>query len=240
LLSGLFGSVSSTLGALRVRDDAELLTQLARRLLGVPEPLPVVRGPCVPAPEVDALLRGDDRGLDVALGSTLLAWEDSEEVDARAVLDGFDELAYALKQRVRAAGPEPAARLDALNRFFFRELGFTAPAELSSGGDRLANLLFPFVLSRRRGHCVGLSTVYLALGYRVGLPLFGVSVPGHFFVRWDGEGLRRNVETTARGLAHDDRAGVGRARGLPAEPAPARGAGRGAQQPSQLLLGSGR
>jgi regulator of sirC expression with transglutaminase-like and TPR domain len=204
LLPGLLGSVSSTLRALHVRDDAALLAQLLRRLLGLPEPLPQVRGPCVPAPEVDALLRGDDRGLDVALGASLLAWEDSGEVDVDAILDLFDELAYALKQKIREVGDDPAARLKTLNRFFFHELGFNAPTELSQGGDRLANLLFPFVLRRRRGHCVGLSTVYLALGYRVGLPLFGVSVPGHFFVRWDGEGLRQNVETTARGLAHDD------------------------------------
>src|SRR5262249_1522033 len=60
------------------------------------------------------------------------------------------------------------------------------------------------VLRRRRGQCVGLSVAYLAIGTRAGLPLFGVSAPGHFFVRWDGEGLRRNVETTARGAASDD------------------------------------
>jgi tetratricopeptide (TPR) repeat protein len=62
----------------------------------------------------------------------------------------------------------------------------------------------PHVLRRRRGHCVGLSSIYLALGYRAGLPLFGVSAPRHFFVRWDGEGLRQNVELTARGAPHPD------------------------------------
>ena len=203
MLPGLLRALGGTARALRVGEDLAQLVQLGRRVLRVPEPVPQVRGPCVPAPEVDALLRGDDRGLDVGRAATLLAWEDCD-VDSDRVLVELDELAYALKQRVRAAGRDAEARLAALNHFVFQELGFTAPPELSTGRDRLANLLFPYVLRRRRGHCVGLSTVYLALGYRVGLPVFGVSVPGHFLVRWDGEGLRRNVETTARGQHRDD------------------------------------
>lgn len=60
------------------------------------------------------------------------------------------------------------------------------------------------MVRRRRGHCVGLSTVYLALAHRADLPVYGVSAPGHFFVRWEGAGLRANVELTARGARHDD------------------------------------
>lgn len=61
------------------------------------------------------------------------------------------------------------------------------------------------MLERRRGHCLGLSVLYLSLAARADLPLFGVSCPGHFFVRWDdGVGTRRNVETTYRGASFPD------------------------------------
>ena len=39
------------------------------------------------------------------------------------------------------------------------------------------------MLERRRGIPISLSTVYLALGRRLGLPFEGVGMPGHFLVR---------------------------------------------------------
>src|SRR5262249_13908801 len=71
-------------------------------------------------------------------------------------------------------------------------------------------LLLPSVIARRSGHCLGLSTLYLAVASRVGLPLYGVSVPGHFFCRWEEGGVRVNVETTLRGAHVPDDAYVTR------------------------------
>lgn len=149
-------------------------------------------------------MRQDDRRLDVALGALLVAQEDQPELDVERVLDRVEDLASRLRDQVRRRSP--AGKLAALNRFFFDELGFAAASVRTSryGEDRLADLLLPHVLRRRQGHCVGLSSAYLALGYRADLPLFGVSAPGHFFVRWEGPGLRQNVELTARGVAHTD------------------------------------
>ena len=209
MLSGTLETVARTARALRVGEDMQRLGRLVRRTLRDDLEVPLPAGPPGPgSPLLGELLHAPDRDLDVALGAALIAHEDApEDVDLGRVLAEVDDLAAALRGRLEAVSrDDPAARLALTNRFFFEEQGFSAsPSRGARGsGERLADLLLPWVLRRRRGHCVGLSTAYLAIGARAGLPLFGVSAPGHFFVRWDGEGHRQNVETTARGLAHPD------------------------------------
>jgi regulator of sirC expression with transglutaminase-like and TPR domain len=103
----------------------------------------------------------------------------------------------ALAARARAAldrrGPEAA--VDVLNRLVFDELGF----EREVADTDLAFVLLPSVLSGRRGSCVGLGTLYLALGELARVPLRGVVVPGHFFVRAREGDRWRNVELLRRG-----------------------------------------
>jgi regulator of sirC expression with transglutaminase-like and TPR domain len=58
----------------------------------------------------------------------------------------------------------------------------------------LETVLLSRVLEKRRGSCVGLSGLYLALGETLNLPLRGVLVPGHFLVRYHGPKGSRDVE----------------------------------------------
>src|SRR5205823_13318274 len=58
--------------------------------------------------------------------------------------------------------------------------------------------LLPSVLGARRGSCLGLGALYLIVAERIGLPLDGVRVPGHFFVRTRGSSPR-NIELLHRG-----------------------------------------
>lgn len=92
-------------------------------------------------------------------------------------------------------GQRGAAAVDVLNRVVFQELGFSREIK----DDALRFTLLPQVLERRRGGCLGLSGLYLALGERLGLRLEGVLVPGHFFVRFVGPGGPRSIELLKRG-----------------------------------------
>ena len=60
-------------------------------------------------------------------------------------------------------------------------------------------MLLPGVLRGRRGTCVGLGTLYLAIAERLGVDAHGVLVPGHFFVRVREDMKVRNVELLRRG-----------------------------------------
>ena len=96
---------------------------------------------------------------------------------------------------VSAREAEGASRAEALNRTIFGTLGFVREVEDAS----LRFVLLPSVLRGRRGSCVGLGTLYIALGEELGWKVEGVMVPGHFYVRVD-EGTRsRNVELLRHG-----------------------------------------
>jgi tetratricopeptide (TPR) repeat protein len=60
------------------------------------------------------------------------------------------------------------------------------------------------VLRTRRGSCVGLASVYLALAEALGIEAHGVLMPGHFYVRFSEGGRRENSELLRRGEAMPD------------------------------------
>ena len=89
--------------------------------------------------------------------------------------------------------------VDDLNAVVFGDLGYAR--EIESRDVRFFRL--PSVIADRRGSCLGLGALYLALGERLGVGLDGVMVPGHFFVRTRGR-VPRNVELLRRGEAMSD------------------------------------
>jgi hypothetical protein len=96
---------------------------------------------------------------------------------------------------VSAEAAQGASRAEALNRTIFGTLGFVREVEDTS----LRFVLLPSVLHGRRGSCVGLGTLYIALGEELGYRVEGVMVPGHFYVRVDEGTRKRNVELLRRG-----------------------------------------
>ena len=74
--------------------------------------------------------------------------------------------------------------------------------------DKPEDLFIHGVIDRRKGSCVSLPVLYVALGQRLGYPIRGVAVPGHTFCRWDdpATGERLNLEAANLGglTDHDD------------------------------------
>jgi len=71
-------------------------------------------------------------------------------------------------------------RIAELNQFLFRDLGFVPNTE-NYYDPR--NSFLNEVLERRTGIPITLSVIYMELGRKIGLPLQGVSFPGHFLVK---------------------------------------------------------
>ncbi|MGF6974782.1 regulator of sirC expression with transglutaminase-like and TPR domain [Paraburkholderia sp. JPY465] len=67
-----------------------------------------------------------------------------------------------------------------LNRFFFRELGFASNLNDYYDPD---NSHLNVVLKRRRGIPISLAVLYLEMAEQFGVPVRGVSFPGHFLLR---------------------------------------------------------
>ncbi len=55
------------------------------------------------------------------------------------------------------------------------------------------------IILSRRGTCLGISLLVLHIGEKLGVPLHGVLVPGHFFVRFDDGTVKRNFEPLRHG-----------------------------------------
>lgn len=84
-----------------------------------------------------------------------------------------------------------------LSELLFERWGFVREVT----DTNLGFVFLPSVLKRRRGSCVGLGTLFLALADAVGEPASGIMMPGHFYVRSQEHGQARNVELLRAGEA---------------------------------------
>lgn len=125
------------------------------------------------------LMAREDSAIDLARACLLLAQDAYPGLDVEGYLGEIERLAARLRGRLREAdGAEE--RIAALNAFLFAELGYTGNAE-NYYDPR--NSYLNEVLDRRTGIPLTLSVLYMEIGRRIGLPLEGVSFPGHFLVR---------------------------------------------------------
>lgn len=122
------------------------------------------------APESDA---------DLAEAALLLAQEEYPQLDVQAYLRRLDEMARAVRDTLPANAPAAEIIL-ALNRYLFQEEGFDGDA---ANFYDPRNSFINQVLERKIGIPITLSIIYIEIGQRLGLPLQGVSFPGHFLVK---------------------------------------------------------
>jgi regulator of sirC expression with transglutaminase-like and TPR domain len=126
----------------------------------------------------DLINRPDDE-IDLAEAALLIAKSVNADLDIERYLSQIEGLALQLVERMSDSLGE-TDRILALNRFLFDELGF-APNVDNYYDPR--NSFLNEVLERRVGIPISLSILYIEVGRRVGLPLRGVSFPGHFLVK---------------------------------------------------------
>ncbi len=111
----------------------------------------------------------------------ILAKEKYPDLNAHLYLDRIDEFARRAHMRIgQVSGAKQV--IQGLSQYLFEEEGFRGN---SSDYYHPANSFFNDVLDRREGIPITLSTFYIAVGRRLGLPLRGVGFPGHFLVRYD-------------------------------------------------------
>lgn len=108
---------------------------------------------------------------------SLARYPDINVAAFRAQLDAW---ADRVRDPLRA-GASGAETLLALNQVLFGELGFRGN---SDDYHDPANSYVNRVMDRRRGIPISLSAVYLFVGRRLGLPVAGIGMPGHFLCRY--------------------------------------------------------
>ena len=109
----------------------------------------------------------------------LIAQARDSEIDVSAYLRQLDDWAAYMLRCLPDKSADASERIECLNRFLFDELGFTGDGENYFDPK---NSFLNSVIDRRLGIPITLSVLYIELGRRIGLPLQGVSFPGHFLV----------------------------------------------------------
>ena len=116
----------------------------------------------------------------LAEGALLIALEAYPDLDVSTYLRRLDGMAEAVSVRL-GLELEPRRIVSYINACLFDEQGFR--------GNRrdyydTRNSFLNEVLDRKVGIPITLSIIYLDIGRRVGLPINGVGMPGHFIVQY--------------------------------------------------------
>ncbi len=133
------------------------------------------------ADQIRLLFDRDDAAVDLGRAAATLARLEYPDADVDACARRIDELAARVADRWDGAKP-PETAVSAINKLLFEDLGFHGNRE-DYYDPR--NSFLNDVLERRTGIPISLSVVYIEIGRRLGLPIFGVGLPSHFLVKFD-------------------------------------------------------
>jgi regulator of sirC expression with transglutaminase-like and TPR domain len=149
----------------------------AFRIVTAPAPSPRQR--------FTAEIRRSDEDLDLARAALLVAQEEYPQLPLEIYLSRLDQLAEEVCGRL---GQEtaPLLVLQELLETLYRRQGFKGNREAYYDPR---NSFLNDVLDRRAGIPLTLGIVLLEVGWRLDLPLEGVTFPHHFMVRFRGEGM---------------------------------------------------
>ncbi|HEY9738003.1 MAG TPA: transglutaminase-like domain-containing protein [Trichocoleus sp.] len=117
--------------------------------------------------------------IDLAAAALYIAQEEYPHLDVESAFQTLDHMAEAVRQRLPEE-PYPLKIIRTLNQYLFVELGFAGNTD-NYYDPR--NSFFNTVLERRTGIPISLSLVYLEVARRIGFPMAGVGLPGHFLIR---------------------------------------------------------
>jgi regulator of sirC expression with transglutaminase-like and TPR domain len=126
------------------------------------------------------IVAAPDDQVDLAEAALLMARAEYPALDVDLYLRRMEDLAASVAER---GARDPLARVAALNGVLFEEEGFRGNVD-DYYDPR--NSFLNDVLDRRTGIPITLSTLYIEVGRRAGVAVFGVGLPGHFVVRAEG------------------------------------------------------
>ena len=130
-------------------------------------------------------------------------WNPSLEI--QPLRDEISNLALDVKNSLQGSSDADAI-IRALRMAIHNKAGYRYTEQVDASGIPINNeeLFLHGMLKTKRGYCMNLSLLYLILGQKLDLPLFGIPLPNHFFVRYERGKDRINIETTEMGAIFSD------------------------------------
>jgi regulator of sirC expression with transglutaminase-like and TPR domain len=145
-----------------------------------------------------ALVRSDveDEHVDLLRAALTFARIEEPQLDIERYVRRVAELASRVAARIQDSD-DPGQAIAALNQVLFQEEMFRGNA---ADYYNPRNSFLHHVLDERTGIPISLALVYMEVGRRVGFPLFGVGMPGHFLLKhYDVDGRAILIDAFERG-----------------------------------------
>ena len=130
-------------------------------------------------PDWNSLAPMPDATLPLLETALLIARDEYPNLEAENYIALVDDYAQQL-QRSLPTQNDITSKLIAINQFLYREIGFSGNSDQY---DDPRNSYLNEVFDRKLGIPISLAVVQIAVMQRLGLPLEGISFPGHYLVR---------------------------------------------------------
>lgn len=134
--------------------------------------------------EFSAFLTHASRQVDWEQGAFLIAKAAYPDVDISHYVRCLDRLAEEFRTKWLSKDSQPGKAARLLSTFLFKDKGFSGNRQHYHDPG---NSYLPRVIESRQGIPISLSAIYVFVGKRLGLPLAGIGMPGHFLVKMEGE-----------------------------------------------------
>jgi regulator of sirC expression with transglutaminase-like and TPR domain len=127
-------------------------------------------------------------------GAVAIAMLQMDNADPAKVDETLQRFTDTVRSRVR--GDQPQALLAHLHQFLFEEEGFAGNSE---DFYNPLNSYLPMVLETKLGLPITLSLIYKVIAERLGVPAWGVALPGHFVVGVESQGGEMLIDPFSAG-----------------------------------------
>lgn len=142
--------------------------------------------------------------IDLGRVSLILAKDLYPDLDVDAYFERLDILVARARAHARGSS-DPDLRIRSLNTYLFKIERFGYDHS-DSANNKLENRFLNGILDTRKGTCMTLPLLYMAIAQRLGYPIYPVAAPEHLFLRYvHANGSYQNIEATNGGEASDDR-----------------------------------
>lgn len=133
---------------------------------------------------LDRLIALPEEQIDIGLVALQLSKDFSPDLNVEAYSQRLDDLVAKVRQKTNGA-TSPDIRIRALNTVIYQDEGYHYDFEAVAKQDRNGGRL-NYVLDTKKGTCLGLTVLYLAVAQRLGYPIYPVMMPKHAFLRYIG------------------------------------------------------
>lgn len=150
------------------------------------------------ASEIDKIIELREEQIDVGNAALVFAKEFYPSLDVKKYSKNIDGLVERARSFTNGS-KDPEERIRALNTFLYEIEGFSYDRS-PSAESKLENRFLNGLLDAKKGTCVNMPVLYLAVAQRLGYPVYPVAAPDHLFLRYVDPRLKKqNIEATSGG-----------------------------------------